>query len=236
MWLMPPWNWIYFQKHFYCILLILCVREKGTWHGTCVEVRWQLWESVSPSIVWVVDWIHAVRLGSRHLYGGGILLVLIYLCMHAHVCMCMCVCVRAFMCACACVSVYTHVHVCACVSVCVLICACACVCTLVCACVCVYVIWACQRKCVRVPLWEVLGICGLCEKKPCSAFSWVPGFWTQVLVLMWQALTGWAISTVLCWALHVLSKCSSLKWHHQPLSSVLLTADRCCTRSWVSVN
>lgn len=125
-----------------------------------------------------VDWIHAVRLGSRHLYGGGILLVLIYLCMHAH--MCMCACVHAFMCVCACVSVYTHVHVCtrvcACVSVCVLICACACVCALVCACVCVYVIWACQLKCVRVPLWEVLGICGLCEKKPCSAFSWVPGF------------------------------------------------------------
>lgn len=88
-----------------------------------------------------VDWIHAVRLGSRHLYGGGILLVLIYLCMHAH--MCMCVCVRAFMCACACLSVYIHVRtrVCACVSVCVLICACARVCALVCACVCVCMLY-----------------------------------------------------------------------------------------------
>lgn len=84
-----------------------------------------------------VDWIHAVRLGSRHLYGGGILLVLIYLCMHAHMCMCVCACVHS------CV----RVHVC----LCTLMCMCALVCVHVCPCVCSYArVHVCAHSCVHV--------------------------------------------------------------------------------------
>lgn len=154
----------------------VCEREGHMARHMCGGQMTALGVCFSFHRVGSVDWIHAVRLGSRHLYGGGILLVLIYLCMHAHVCMCMCVRACIHVCVCMCVCVHSCACVCMCVRVCAHMCVCMCVHTRVCMCVCVYVIWACQRKCVRVPLWEVLGICGLCEKKPCSAFSWVPGF------------------------------------------------------------
>lgn len=86
-----------------------------------------------------VDWIHAVRLGSRHLYGGGILLVLIYLFMHAHMCMCVCACIHVCMCMCVCVHSCAYVHSCVCmyVRVCAHMHVCMCVRTRVCMCVCV---------------------------------------------------------------------------------------------------
>lgn len=92
---------------------------------------------------------------------------------------CVRVCASVHSCVRVHVSVHTHVRVCMCALVCahscVHVCLCVCSCARVHVCVCMLYGHASSNVCECL-CGEVLGICGLCEKKLCPAFSWVPEF------------------------------------------------------------